>query len=79
MSDGWPRLLPYPEWRPRYGEPWSVEHAIELMEIPNDETGAIDVEPTGRIRIVVEGNRELVNELVPELKANIARLAGRPS
>lgn len=56
-------LNPYNEWR-RSGGRLNVEMEREFANINNWTTGVKEYDPTGRVRVIIEGEAELVNELL---------------
>lgn len=54
----------YPEWHQDYTARVSVDVAIEGLDVPNFRLGTMDQQRTGRVRIVIEGEKELVEQLL---------------
>lgn len=57
-------IYPYPDLPP-YGDTSPLSYRIDIQHfaIDNFKTGTVDVRPTGRYRIVVEGQRENVQPI----------------
>lgn len=58
------RFTGYPEWHPDFASRLNVKIDFEGVEEDNFSTGVVETSHSGRVRVVIEGERALVNEML---------------
>lgn len=54
---------PYPDWKPSPGSRLNISTDREFARW-GDENGVLHMEPSGRMRVTIEGEADLVKELL---------------
>jgi hypothetical protein len=57
-------VIGYPEWKQNKSAEVSVSRDVEAYDWPNLSLGMIESKPSGRVRVVIEGEADLVDELL---------------
>lgn len=74
MNERYYGIQGYPEWRPDFGSRLSLQYDQEMSVRP-DAHGRPDVtSATGRVRVVIEGEADLVGGLLALMEPELRRI-----
>ena len=61
----------YPEWRPNFSAALNIDISIEGYMCPDYERGIMEMEPSGRRRVVIEGSARYIEAILDAAQPTI--------